>query len=136
MVRIDATYQGDLRCEATHLPSGRRLTTDAPLDNHGKGESFSPTDLVATALGTCMVTIMGLYADREGIELQGMAVHIDKEMSATPPRRIACLTVVFKMPSGIEAKHRRAFDSCASLCPVKLSLHPDIEVPLRFEYPD
>ena len=136
MVRIEATYQGDLRCEAVHGPSGRTLTTDAPIDNHGKGESFSPTDLVATALGTCMATIMGLCADRERIDLDGMTVQIDKEMCTTPPRRIARLTVVFRMPPGIEAKARTAFDSCAALCPVKLSLHPDIEVPVRFEYPD
>jgi putative redox protein len=136
MVRIEATYQGDLRCEAVHGPSGRTLTTDAPIDNHGKGESFSPTDLVATALGTCMATIMGLYADREGIDLDGVTMQIDKEMCATTPRRIASLAVVFRMPSGIEAKARAAFDSCAARCPVRLSLHPDIEVSTRFEYPD
>jgi putative redox protein len=136
VVRIDATYQGDLRCEAVHGPSGRILTTDAPVDNHGKGESFSPTDLVATALGTCITTIMGLYADREGIELEGMTVQIEKEVCTTPPRRIARLAVVFQMPPGIEAKARAAFDSCAAFCPVKLSLHPDIEVPIRFDYPD
>jgi putative redox protein len=136
MVRIEATYQGDLRCEAVHGPSGRTLTTDAPVDNHGKGETFSPTDLVATALGTCMATIMGLYADREGIDLDGMTLQIDKEMCTTTPRRIARLAVVFRMPSGIEAKARAALAACADRCPVKLSLHPDIEVSMRFDYPD
>jgi putative redox protein len=136
MVRITATYQGDLRCEAVHGPSGRSLTTDAPVDNHGKGETFSPTDLVATALGTCMATIMGLYADREGIDLDGMTVQIDKEMTTTTPRRIARLTVAFRMPSGIDAKGRAALAACADRCPVKLSLHPDIEVSMRFEYAD
>jgi putative redox protein len=136
MVRIDAKYQGDLRCEAVHTPSGRTLTTDAPVDNHGRGETFSPTDLVATALGTCMATIMGLYADRKGIDLEGMSVQIGKEMCATPPRRIARIEVVFQMPPGIEAEDRAAFAACADRCPVKLSLHPETEVPMRFAYPD
>jgi putative redox protein len=135
MVRIKVTYQGDLRCEAVHGPSNRTLTTDAPVDNQGKGESFSPTDLVATALGSCMATIMGIYADREGIDLDGMTVDVDKEMTP-PPRHIARLTVVFRMPPGIEAKARRAFSACADRCPVKLSLHPEIEIPMRFDYPD
>jgi putative redox protein len=136
MVRIQVTYQGDLRCEAVHGPSSRSLMTDAPVDNQGKGESFSPTDLVATALGSCMATIMGIYADREGIELDGMTVHVEKEMTVAPPRRIARLAVVFQMPPGIEAKARAAFSACADSCPVKLSLHPEIEVPVRFDYPD
>jgi putative redox protein len=136
MVRIQATYEGNLRCNAVHGPSGRTLTTDAPIDNHGKGESFSPTDLVATALGTCTATIMGLHANREGIDLDGMTVQIDKEMCATPPRRIARLAVVFRMPAGIEVKARAAFAACADRCPVKLSLHPEIDVQMRFDYPD
>ncbi len=136
MVRIEAVYQGDLRCEAIHGPSRCVLTTDAPTDNFGKGESFSPTDLVATALGTCMATIMGLYADREGIDLDGMAIQIDKEMSPTPPRRIARLTVAFRMPPGIDDAARKALAAYADRCPVKLSLHPETEVSTRFDYPD
>lgn len=136
MVRIDAKYQGELRCEAVHAPSGSTIATDAPIDNHGRGECFSPTDLVATALGTCMATIMGLYADRRGIDLDGMAVQIDKEMTPTPPRRIARIEVVFRMPAGIAAEDRAAFAACADRCPVKLSLHPEVEIPMRFEYPD
>jgi putative redox protein len=136
MVRIDVKYVQDLRCEAVHGPSGRTLTTDAPVDNHGRGESFSPTDLVATALGTCMATIMGIYADREGISLEGMAVRVEKEMTPALPRRIHRLEVVFAMPPAIPAKARSAFNVCADTCPVRLSLRPEIEVPIRFEYPD
>ena len=91
MVQINVTYQGGLRCQAVHGPSGTTLVTDAPVDNHGKGESFSPTDLVATALGACIPTVMGIVAEREKIDLTGMRVTVQKEMSAEPPRRIARL---------------------------------------------
>ena len=92
MVQIDITYRGGLRCEAVHGPSGQTLVTDAPVDNHGKGESFSPTDLVATALGVCIPTIMGIVAEREKIDLSDMRITVVKEMSVGPPRRIAKLT--------------------------------------------
>ena len=91
-VTIDVEYVGDLHCEAVHGPSGIRLMTDAPVDNGGKGEAFSPTDLAATALGTCLVTIMGIVAQRHGWDLTGTRVRVVKEMTAVPMRRIGALT--------------------------------------------
>ncbi len=136
MVRIDAVYQGELRCHATHAPSGQKLVTDAPTDNFGKGEAFSPTDLVATALGACVATIMALYADRHDIDLDGMNFRVEKIMTPEPPRRIARIEIVYSMPPGIPAEARTALERCALACPVKRSLHPDVETPVRFEYPD
>ena len=91
MVKIEIEYTGSLRCSALHTPSQTRLITDAPVDNHGKGESFSPTDLVATALGTCMATLMGIFAERHAIDLAGMKITVVKEMTTKPPRRIGRL---------------------------------------------
>src|SRR5437764_4478736 len=101
MVEIQIAYEGQLRCNAVHAPSGTLLSTDAPKDNHGRGESFSPTDLVATALGACMATIMGIYAQRKNINLEGMRIEVSKEMSQDAPRRIARLTSEIWMPSGL-----------------------------------
>ena len=98
MVQIDLTYLGDLRCEAVHAPSGQKLTTDAPVDNEGRGESFSPTDLLATSLGACMMTIMGIVARRHEIDLAGTRIQVLKGMSADLPRRVARLEVVFTIP--------------------------------------
>jgi putative redox protein len=136
MVRIEALYLGELRCEATHGPSGVRLLTDAPVDNEGRGEAFSPTDLVATALGTCVVTIMGIHARRHGIPLEGTRVSVEKSMTPERPRRIARLDVVLTMPRGIDERSRAALRICADGCPVRLSLHPDVKVGVTFEYPD
>jgi putative redox protein len=136
MVRIQLRYEGGLRCSARHEPSGRTLVTDAPEDNHGRGETFSPTDLVATAFGACVMTIMGIHAEREGLSLEGLSVRIDKIMSSEPPRRIARLEAVFTMPAGLPERARRALEHCADVCPVRLSLHSSCELPVRFEYPD
>ena len=135
MVEINVEYQGGLRCQATHGPSGNQLNTDAPVDNHGRGESFSPTDLVATALGTCVSTIMGIYADRHAIDLTGMRVRVEKHMSEDLPRRIKRLPVEIEVPIALEARHREAIEAAARLCPVHQSLRADIEAPLRFHYP-
>src|SRR5438132_12478103 len=97
-VQIEINYDGQLRTTATHGPSGNSLITDAPVDNHGRGESFSPTDLVATALGTCMATVMGIYAERHGTELKGMRVSGKKEMVQTPVRRIGKLPTEIHLP--------------------------------------
>ena len=136
MVPINLVYRGDLRCHATHGPSGSTLISDAPVDNHGKGESFSPTDLVATGLGACMMTIMGIVAKRDGIALEGATIAVEKHMTAAPPRRIAKLAAVFGMPAGISADNRAKLERAAHTCPVALSLHPDITVDARFSYPD
>ena len=125
-VRIECEYLGDLRLRATHGPSGTVILTDAPVDNHGKGESFSPTDLAATALATCMGTIMAIQGRTLGIELKGMRLTVDKHMSAQPPRRLARLVLRIEMPAGISDDHRTRLERAAAACPVHHSLHPDI----------
>ena len=125
-VRIDCEYLGDLRLRATHAPSGTVLLTDAPVDNHGKGESFSPTDLAATALATCMGTIMAIQGRTLGLELKGMRIAVEKHMTAQPPRRIARLVLRLEMPPGIPAEARPRLERAAAACPVHHSLHPDI----------
>jgi putative redox protein len=137
-VTIDLDYSGELHCCATHGPSGRRLTTDAPTDNGGKGQDFSPTDLVATALGACLTTVMALVADRCGVTLDGTRVQVLKEMTSDPVRRIGALTATVVFPPGrhIPADVRARLERTAHTCPVKQSLHPDVRVEIRFEYPD
>lgn len=135
MVRIDVTYRGELRCEAVHGPSGQAIVTDAPVDNQGKGEFFSPTDLVAAALGTCIATIMGIAAQKAGIDLCGLGITVEKEMTAEGPRRIGRLAVRVAMPCDLEDDVRRKFEAIADLCPVRKSLSPDIETSVSFTYP-
>jgi len=132
MVSIDVTYEGELRCRARHGPSGQQLVTDAPVDNEGRGEAFSPTDLLATALGTCVATIMGIVARRHAIELSGLRVEVDKEMVADPRRRIGRLRVDVRLPDGIDGDRRRLLEEAAAHCPVHHSLHPDVEVVTTF----
>lgn len=118
-------YLGDLRCECEHLASGTKIVTDAPVDNHGRGEAFSPTDLVATSLAACCMTIMGIYAQQHGCDLTGTEISVKKEMSANP-RRIARITVVLDMPDRDYTPAQKAsIEHCAHTCPVHLSLHPD-----------
>jgi uncharacterized OsmC-like protein len=132
MVRITTMYEGGLRCEATHGPSGTTLLTDAPVDNHGKGESFSPTDLMATALGACMMTIMGIVAERHGIDLAGMRAETLKEMTAEPPRRIASLRTRLTVPLPPDHAKRALLEQAALTCPVHKSLHPEIDAAIEF----
>ena len=135
-VEIDIVYEGSLRCSAKHGPSGQTITTDAPLDNGGKGAAFSPTDLVGTALGTCIVTIMGLVAQRNQLDIGGTRVRVVKEMAASPVRRIGELRVTVTLPEGkrLSAADRERLEQAAHRCPVKQSLHPDIKVPVEFVY--
>lgn len=133
-VTIDIDYLGDLHCTATHGPSGSRLTTDAPTDNGGRGEWFSPTDLVATALGTCLTTVMGLLARRTGLELEGTRVRVEKHMTSEPVRRIGALVAVVTFPRDFSAEDRVRLERAAAICPVRQSLHPDVQVEMRFEY--
>lgn len=135
MTTIQIEYQGDLRCEAVHVQSGTKLYTDAPKDNEGKGESFSPTDLLATAAGTCMATIMGIVARRDGIDLRGMTIEVVKEMVADPARRVGRLGIVFTMPKGVPAEHRKKLEKAAEACPVHKSLSAGTKVEVRYEYP-
>ena len=132
MVTIAATYEGTLRCVARHGPSGVTLTTDAPVDNQGRGASFSPTDLVATALMTCAMTIMGIAAQREGIDLDGMTAEVTKGMAANP-RRIASLPILFRMPGHLTPDQLALLEEAAHTCPVAHSVHPDIAAAMTFE---
>jgi putative redox protein len=132
MVTLTSTYEGGLRCRAEHGPSGTTLLTDAPTDNHGKGESFSPTDLVAAALGACMMTIMGIVAERHGIDLAGMKVETVKEMTNQPPRRIASLRTRLTVPLPPDHPQRAALEHAAHACPVHASLHPEVDAPVEF----
>ncbi|HUA68491.1 MAG TPA: OsmC family protein [Candidatus Saccharimonadales bacterium] len=132
MVTIDIQYQGDLRCEAVHQPSGTRLNTDAPKDNFGKGESFSPTDLVATALGTCMLTLMGIAARSLKVDLKGTRVTVQKEMVAAPLRRIGTLAVKIAVPVKLTDEQKLKLEQAALTCPVHKSLHPDVQMPVEF----
>lgn len=133
-VEIQAIYRGQLHCDATHGPSGVTLSTDAPVDNGGKGESFSPTDLVATALGTCVMTILALVAERHGLDVTGTTVVVTKEMVATPVRRIGRLQTVVTYAAGLQLSEsdRNRLESAARKCPVHQSLHPDIDAPIDF----
>jgi len=133
MVSIEIEYRGGLRCEAVHGPSGARLLTDAPVDNHGKGEAFSPTDLAATAMGTCMLTVMGIVADRHGIDIIHARAVVEKEMSADP-RRIASLTVTMHLPAALSPEDRERLESAAVQCPVCKSLSPDVKRVISFSY--
>ncbi len=137
-VEINLTYQGGLHCTATHGPSRQTLNTDAPVDNGGKGAAFSPTDLVATALGTCMGTVMGLVAKRNNLDIEGLQIQVIKEMTAGPVRRIGSLKtrLVFARGKALSATDRAKLEAAARACPVKHSLHPDVQTPVEFVYPD
>ena len=132
MVKINIEYEGALHCVATHGPSGRTLETDAPVDNHGRGESFSPTDLVATAMGTCMATVMGIYAAAHGLDLRGTRVEVGKEMTQSGTRRIARLATEIWFPPGLTKND--VLERVALTCPVHQSLHPELEKPVTFHY--
>ena len=136
-VEMKAVYTGDLGTKLSHGPSGAQISTDAPVDNGGKGAAFSPTDLVASALAACMLTIMGKVSQAEGIALEGTEVQVVKEMSASP-RRICCVKVTMKMSAGCasitDAQKRLLWDA-AMACPVKESLHPDTKIDLEMLWP-
>lgn len=129
MVTITATYEGDLCCTAVHGPSAARLQTDAPKDNEGLGRFFSPTDLVATALGTCILTTMGIVARRHGIVLQGATVKVEKHMQNNP-RRIARLPVELRVPGTFTPEQKKLLETTAHTCPVHRSLHAEIDAPI------
>jgi putative redox protein len=134
MVAISIEYEGNLHCKAVHEPSGTVLATDAPKDNQGLGESFSPTDLVATALGTCMLTIMAIAARTADIDISGATAHVEKEMAAAPTRRIGALTVRILVPHDLDDAQKRRLVAAAHACPVHKSLHPDIRMAIEFTW--
>ena len=134
MVKMKIVYEGQLRCVLTHESSGSIIHTDAQKDNMGKGEAFSPTDLVAVALGSCMLTMMGMTAARHNIDLKGATVDVSKEMAASGVRRIGSISVIFHMPTGIPQDKRSMLEAAAHSCPVHKSLHPDVQTPIQFIY--
>lgn len=137
MATIHIDYLGDLRNDCIHLQSGTHIHTDAPTDNQGRGEAFSPTDLVANALGTCIITTMAIFARRDGIELKGSELDVTKIMSSQPPRRIARIEVDLTLRTNVlpDPEVRAKLEKIAHTCPVAISLHPDIEqaVSIRWE---
>lgn len=133
MVKMSAIYQGEKHCELVHGPSGATVATDAPRDNHGKGESFSPTDLLSVSTGACMLTVMAIAAEKDGVQLKGSRVDVTKEMSAHP-RRVQKLTVTLHLPQSVPHDYRKKLEEIALNCPVKLSLHPDIDMPVVFHF--
>jgi putative redox protein len=128
-------YEGELRTVATHLQSGTKIETDAPVDNQGKGERFSPTDLVATALGTCMSTIMGMKARDLQVDLRDMKLSIQKIMKSDP-RRIGGINIAFEFPASLQVddKQKAILERAAHTCPVMYSIHPDLEVKVEFNW--
>lgn len=132
MVEIELTYQGELRNVATHGPSNAQLNTDAPVDNHGRGESFSPTDLVATALGGCVLTIMGIKAQDKGWALEGARARVEKHMSSDLPRRINRIVLEVSLPKHLEDDQIALLEKVGLQCPVMQSLHPDIDIEHNF----
>lgn len=136
MVEIKLAYEGDLHCSAVHLPSGSNLVTDAPVDNNGRGQAFSPTDLVATALASCMATVIGIVAKRKGIAVEGMTAVVRKFMSTDQPRRISRLELELDIPLPANHPDRKILESAARGCPVHHSIHPDIEVEMSWIWRD
>ena len=136
MATVQTKYLGDLRTESVHLQSGNKLITDAPTDNQGRGEAFSPTDLLATAFGACVLTIMGIAAQTHGFNIDGTEVETTKVMG-TEPRRIVELITTFKFPhNNYSAKHKKILELTAKECPVFNSLHPDIKKTVSYCFPD
>ena len=133
-VEIKGQYEGDLRVKLTHGPSQSIIETDAPTDNQGKGARFSPTDLVVAALGSCMMTIMGIVAKRDGIKLEGTNFRAEKYMIENP-RRIGKIVLELYMPSNLTDEQKKKLERAAHTCPVHKSLHSDIEQDIKFIYP-
>jgi putative redox protein len=132
MTMVTCRYEGGLRCRAEHGGSGMELLTDAPLDNHGKGEGFSPTDLVGTALASCILTVMGITAERHGIDLEGCNARVEKTMAPSGQRRIARLDVWITLPPDLEERQRRLLQRAAEGCPVKHTLAEALPMQLHW----
>ncbi len=134
MVTITIDYEGQLRSVLQHGPSGSTFQTDAPVDNNGKGEHFSPTDLCASALGSCMATIIGMQMEALGVDLKGMRIEVCKEMSQDLPRRIARLETQIWLPIVLSDLHKKTVKKAAENCPVHHSLHPEIQKPIIYHW--
>lgn len=134
MTRIDVRYEGDLQCEAVHGPTGTTLRSDAPPDNEGLGRTFSPTDLLAVSLGTCIATVMGIVARRHEVDLSAMRVTVVKEMTNHPVRRVARLRTVVHVPVDPPERAKVVLERAAHHCPVHASLHPEVDVPILIRW--
>lgn len=134
MVETKITYEGQLRCKAVHVPSGQSILTDAPTDNMGKGEFFSPTDLVAAAMGTCMLTVMGIVANKHKIDMTGSTASVVKDMAAAPARRIGVLKVAITVPTVLTDEQKKILENAAMACPVRKSISHDVNIPVEFKW--
>jgi putative redox protein len=134
-VRVSGSYLGGLGVELLHHPSGNTMRTAAPVDNNGDGSSFSPTDMVAAGLGACMMTLIAIVGERDGIVLDGMKFSAEKHMEANP-RHIHKVDLVIDMPAGLSPGQRKKLERAALTCPVKNSLAENMETPVEFRYPD
>lgn len=134
MATVQTQYLGELRTESIHVQSGNMLTTDAPIDNQGKGEAFSPTDLLATAFGACMLTIMGIAARTHGFTLEGAKVETTKVMGTAPRRIVELITQVTLPHNNYSAKEKKIIELAAKECPVYNSLHPELKKTVSFSY--
>jgi putative redox protein len=136
MTKMKAVYHGDLNCQIIHEQSGAKIATTAPKDNGGNGDKFSPTDLFAASLASCMLTVMGLAAKKHQINIEGASAEIEKTMVVSPIRRIGKLSVILSLPANIPVDKREVLEAAAYNCPVHHSLHPEIEVSIKFVYAD
>ena len=134
MVEIEINYDGELRCSAKHSLSGAIIETDAPIDNHGRGEAFSPTDLCASSLGVCMLTILGIVAKDHEVDIGDVRGRVIKEMSSDLPRRIAKITIEIKVPLPADHPKRELIEQAAMSCPGHFSLHPDIQKEVSWKW--
>ncbi|HEY1686881.1 MAG TPA: OsmC family protein [Tepidisphaeraceae bacterium] len=134
MVQCRIEYEGQLHCKITHGPSDATLGTDAPKDNMGKGESFSPTDLVGVALASCMVTTMAIVAQRHNFDIKGVTATVEKHMAADPHRRIGKLAVEIRIPMQVTDEMKTRLEHAANACPVHKSLSPQVEIPVIFHW--
>ena len=134
MVEMTLRYEGDLHTVAKHEPSSAVLETDAPVDNRGKGASFSPTDLLATSLASCMLTTMAIVADGEGWSLAGARARVEKRMESAPQRRVGRLVVDLDLPEALTHEARTRLEQVARGCPVARSIHPDLQVDLTLRF--
>ena len=133
MVKCTLKYEGGLHCRLEHGPSGAVVNTDAPVDNHGRGESFSPTDLMCVATAACMTTIMGIYAQEQGLDLRGLKMEVEKEMSANP-RRIARIGIDIYVPLSADSPHGKGLERCCSSSPAMQSLSAEVNVERRWHW--
>jgi putative redox protein len=134
MVKMSGTYAGALKCNLTHEDSGTQIQTVAPKDNQGDGSSFSPTDLLGAALGSCIVTTLAIVAARDQISIEGARFEVTKEMVSQPTRRVGTLTVKVYLPASIPESYRAKVIHVAHACPVHKSLHPDVQMPIEISY--